>query len=69
MFINERQRELLIQCYSSLNFAILVSKNNEPEDLIADELKKTVSKLDEVTGTKINEEIISNIFAKFCIGK
>jgi len=68
-FINQRQKELLIQCSNSIDFAMEVINKNDPEDLIADELKKAVSKLDEISGQKVNQEIILNIFSKFCIGK
>lgn len=69
VYINQRQRELLLQCKSSLDFAIEAVAKNDPDDLIADELKKAISKLDEVSGKLINDDVISNIFAKFCIGK
>lgn len=69
VYINERQKELLIQCSSSIDFAIKVSNDNAPEDLIADELKKSISKLDEISGAKVNEETIASIFKNFCIGK
>ncbi len=69
IYINQRQKELLIQCNSSLGFALDLARQNVTEDIIADELKKAVSKLDEIAGRIINEDIISNIFTKFCIGK
>jgi len=69
IYINQRQKELLLQCKSSLDFAIEVVAKNDPDDLIADELKKAISKLDEVSGRLINDDVISSIFAKFCIGK
>ena len=68
-YINQRQKELLLQCSNSILFATEILNKNDPEDLIADELKKATSKLDEVSGQKINEDIITNIFSKFCIGK
>lgn len=69
IFINQRQRGLLLQCSSLVEFAIEVANKGEVEDLIADELKKAVSRLDEVSGLKVNEDVIANIFSKFCIGK
>ena len=68
-YINQRQKELLLQCSSHVSFAKELSKKDIPDDLISDELKKAVSKLNEVTGLKINEDVIENIFSKFCIGK
>ncbi len=68
-FINQRQKELLIQCSSSISFAKEILDKKDPEDLVADELKKAISKLDEVSGQNVSEEVINNIFSKFCIGK
>ena len=67
--INQRQKELLLQCNNSINNAIDAVNKNMPDDIVADELKNSLSKLDEVSGRKINDEIITGIFAKFCIGK
>lgn len=69
VFINERQKTLLIQCNNSIENAIEMIKKNIPEDIFSDELKKGIAKLDQISGTQVNEEIMSNIFEKFCIGK
>lgn len=66
--INQRQKELLLQCSQSIENAINAASYGT-EDLIASELKNSISRLDEISGRKVNEEIITNIFAKFCIGK
>lgn len=68
-FINERQRSLLLQCSSVLDFVISSALDGAPEDIVSDELKKAISKLDEISGAKVNDEIISQVFSKFCIGK
>lgn len=69
LYINQRQKELLLQCSSSVDVTAKLVAQNESEDLITDELKKAVSKLDEISGKKINDDVINNIFAKFCVGK
>ncbi|MBI2996797.1 MAG: tRNA uridine-5-carboxymethylaminomethyl(34) synthesis GTPase MnmE [Candidatus Melainabacteria bacterium] len=69
LYVNQRQKELLLQCSSHINSGLKMFQNNMPEDLVADELKNAVLKLDEVSGRKINEDVITNIFKKFCIGK
>ncbi|MBI1858213.1 MAG: GTP-binding protein, partial [Candidatus Melainabacteria bacterium] len=69
IFVNERQKELLVQTKTSLQFVMEQSKKEIPDDLIADELKKSISKLDEITGQGVNDDVIKNIFAKFCVGK
>lgn len=68
-YVNQRQKELLLQCSNSIDFALEIIRKNDPEDLIADELKKSISKLDEVSGQKINDDVIANVFSNFCIGK
>ena len=44
-------------------------KNDVPSDLITIDLKQVLYHLGEVTGEITNDEILSNIFSKFCIGK
>lgn len=69
IYVNQRQRELLLQCCSIMSFIVNMISINESEDLIADELKKVISKLNEISGLQVGEDVIANIFAKFCIGK
>jgi len=68
-YVNQRQKELLIQCNHAIENSISLVNKNISEDLISDELKNAVSKLDEISGRAVSDEIIKNIFAKFCIGK
>ena len=44
-------------------------KNNIPSDLLTVDLKQVLYHLGEVTGEVTNDEVLSNIFSKFCIGK
>jgi len=44
-------------------------KNNIPSDLLTVDLKQVLYHLGEVTGEVTNDEILSNIFSRFCIGK
>lgn len=67
--INQRQKELLIQCDFALEHSISLANKSLSEDLISDELKNAVSKLDEISGRAVSDAVIQNIFAKFCIGK
>lgn len=69
IFVNERQKELLLQASSSIEEALSIAEKKLPDDFISDELKKAISKLDEVTGRIVNEDVIKNIFSRFCIGK
>ena len=69
IYINERQKSLLMQMSNHIDHSLKAINDNTPEDLIADELKKAISKLDEISGAKVNEDVITDIFQKFCIGK
>ncbi len=68
-YINQRQKELLIQCNFAIEKSLDLINKNISEDLISDELKNAVSKLDEISGKAVSDAVIKNIFAKFCIGK
>ena len=61
--------------FNALNRSIDSLKNcidnfeEKPLDIIAFELKNIWDILGEITGTSATEEIIDNIFSKFCLGK
>ena len=40
-----------------------------PIDIIAVSLKESIEDLSEITGENVSEDIINNIFSKFCLGK
>lgn len=44
-------------------------KNGFPLEMVAADLVWAKNAIDEITGNKINEEILTNIFSKFCVGK
>jgi len=43
--------------------------NDIPSDLIAIDIRKALHHLGEITGEITNDELLGNIFSKFCIGK
>ncbi|MCF8298847.1 MAG: tRNA uridine-5-carboxymethylaminomethyl(34) synthesis GTPase MnmE [Saprospiraceae bacterium] len=43
--------------------------SNTPSDLIAIDIKEALHYLGEITGEITNDEILGNIFGKFCVGK
>ena len=44
-------------------------QNQIPGDLLAQDIRETLYHLGEITGTISNDELLGNIFSKFCIGK
>ena len=68
-FTNERQQEALENAKAALLRAKNSSDNFLEQDFIAIDIKSALSHLGEITGDDITQEILNNIFEKFCIGK
>lgn len=68
-FTNERQQEALQNAKKSLLKAQESAGNFIEQDFIAIDIKAALAYLGEITGDDITQEILSNIFEKFCIGK
>ena len=66
---NARQQEALENAKKSLQNAIESSKAHAEQDFIAIDVKSALMQLGEITGDDITQEILNNIFEKFCIGK
>jgi len=64
---NERQKEALIRAKSSLFQAL--QNSDLPEDILMIDLLEAGDALGEVSGANAREEIISDIFSRFCLGK
>ena len=69
IMINERHFSSL----SNVNESIINVKKNlnnkSNTDLLALDIKYALNHLGEITGEVTNDEILGNIFSKFCIGK
>ena len=46
-----------------------IIKNKLPFDLLSIELREGIQNLSKITGQELTEELLDNIFSKFCIGK
>ena len=66
---NAREIEKLQQVKICLNEAKKSIKMNMEIDLISIDLRSALHALDELTGEVVDEDIINEIFSKFCIGK
>ena len=56
-------------CLSNLNDSDAIVKNKLPFDLLSIELRDGIQNLSKITGQELTEELLNNIFSKFCIGK
>ncbi len=66
---NIRQADALKRAKSGLEYVIKGIKNNMPYDFLTIDLKEALDSLGEITGDLVSDEIINNIFSRFCIGK
>ena len=66
---NERHKNLISKAIENLNKAENILKDGMPVDIIAISLKDVLESLGSITGEEAGEEIINEIFARFCLGK
>ena len=66
---NIRHKTLIIEAEKNIKDAIDVVEKNMPIDIIASYIKECLEKLGEITGDSVSENIINEIFSKFCLGK
>ena len=65
--INQRQADLLRQCKEALLRS--TAATNLSEDFWTIDLRNAIHHLGEITGESLTEELLDNIFSRFCIGK
>tara|TARA_Y100000994_G_scaffold220156_1_gene199101 strand:+ start:76 stop:1458 length:1383 start_codon:yes stop_codon:yes gene_type:complete len=66
---NSRHYDLLNKAYNEIQKVDKSIHNNISSDLLAIDIKQSIYYLGELTGEISNDEILGNIFSKFCIGK
>ena len=66
---NERQYHLMKKAQQFATNAKECIDNDSPQEIVAEELRATLSCVDEMTGKGRLDTILENIFSKFCIGK
>lgn len=69
LITEERHLKALERAKQSVNNALMGIEMQNPLDLIAEDVKLVWNALGEITGKTASEEIIDEIFAKFCVGK
>ena len=69
MITNERHKEAAIMADKALGEALSLLEGGFTEDLAYINLEKAVTHLGEITGMTVSEEVMSEVFSKFCVGK
>ena len=69
VLLNERQMSNLRDSLKNLNDTSNIIDKKLPFDFLAIELRDSIKNLAKLTGEELTEELLDNIFSKFCIGK
>lgn len=69
LITNIRHKELIHQAYLSSIEAIKEIEKKVPVDIIGIYIKQIMEELGKITGETVSDEILKEIFSKFCLGK
>lgn len=66
---SKRQLEYIKKVKFHIDKAIIALRSKIPLDVVSIDINESLSLLDEITGKSFREDLIDNIFSKFCVGK
>lgn len=66
---NLRHYEALVKTQESLEAALHALENQITGDFVAMDIRRALYHLGEITGEITTDDLLGNIFSKFCIGK
>ncbi len=69
MITNARQENLLREAGRAVEDAVAMTKDSEPLELIEVDVRRGFDLLGEIIGETVSDDIISEVFARFCLGK
>lgn len=66
---NVRHKNLISKCIESIKNARIDLEMKTPLDIVTISIKNIIDYMSEITGDNTSEDIINEIFSKFCLGK
>jgi tRNA modification GTPase len=66
---NARHKQAVMDAYESLKMVQISIDNEMPEDFLSIDLMSSYESLGNITGESIGEDLVNEIFSKFCMGK
>jgi tRNA modification GTPase len=66
---NVRHYEIMMKTLAALLVAKESLEAGQPTDIIVADIREAIHYIGEITGVVTTDEILNNIFSKFCIGK
>lgn len=66
---NMRHKEAIMDAYESMKQVLISVENNMPEDFYSIDLMSAYTSLGTIIGEEVGEDLVNEIFSKFCMGK
>lgn len=66
---NQRHKEALSDAYESMKMVLSSLENHMPEDFYSIDLMSAYAALGRIIGEEVGDDLINEIFGKFCMGK
>ena len=69
LITNVRHKNLIDKAIESIDYAINAYKSGMPLDMITIDIVNSAQFLGEITGESVSEDVMNEIFSRFCLGK
>ena len=69
LITNERHKTQIRKAEENIEKAMETIESLMPVDIISIHIKEALNDLGEITGKNVSQNIIDEIFSKFCLGK
>ena len=69
LITNARHKQLMDMAIDSLKSAQAAHKSGLPLDFVTIDIKESAESLGRITGESVSEDVVREIFSRFCIGK
>lgn len=66
---NQRHKEALMEAYESMELVLKSLADQMPEDFYSIDLMSAYASLGRIIGEEVEEDLVNEIFSKFCMGK
>ncbi|MDE5700275.1 MAG: tRNA uridine-5-carboxymethylaminomethyl(34) synthesis GTPase MnmE [Lachnospiraceae bacterium] len=66
---NQRHKEALMEAYESMEMVLKSLADRMPEDFYSIDLMSAYASLGRIIGEEVGEDLVDEIFSKFCMGK
>jgi tRNA modification GTPase len=66
---NMRHKEALMDAFKSLKMVKQSIEDDMPEDFLSIDLMSAYASLGTIIGEEVGEDLVNEIFSKFCMGK